>query len=345
MTSLSQINQSQEYINFLTDLKLKIHSAQQRSALAINAELIGLYWHIGRSIIVMQETKIWGNAIVDQLSKDLQHLYPGISGFSRSNLFAMRQMVSFFDASAETVPQAVGQLPWGHIRVIMAKIKDNQIAQFYLKSTFEYGWSRNILEMQIEQKLHEREGKAITNFNNTLTKEQSDLAQQTLKDPYIFDFLTLQKDAQEFLIERNLIQHITKFLLELGKGFAFIGNQYHLVVGNKDYYLDLLFYHLRLKCYMVIELKSGEFKPEYAGKLNFYLSAVDEYLRSDTDNPTIGIILCKNKEKIDVEFALRDINKPIGVSSFRFDEIPLEYQNVLPSVDEFEQGFKDIVNQ
>jgi len=329
--------QSSEYLNFLTDLKGRIHTAQMRSALAANAEMIGLYWHIGRSIIQIQQEKPWGNAVVKQLSIDLIKAYPGISGFSRTNLFAMRQMVLFFDPQSEIVPQAVGQIPWGHIRVIMAKVKDLKIADFYLKGTMEYGWSRDILVMQIEQSLHEREGKSVTNFQSVLPKPQSDLAQQTLKDPYIFDFMTLSKDAKERDIERQLIQHIAHFLMELGKGFAFMGSQYPIFINNKDYFLDLLFYHVNLRCFVVIELKKGEFKPEYAGKLNFYLSAVDDLMRGEHDNPTIGIILCKNRDKIDVEYSLRDINKPIGVSAFQFNEIPVSIQSQLPTIEELEQ--------
>lgn len=232
--------------------------------------------------------------------------YPGVSGFSRTNLFAMRQMVLFFGPDAEIVPQAVGQLPWGHIRVIMAKTKELSIAEYYAKATLEYGWTRDVLVMQIEQKLHEREGKAVSNFKTVLPKPQSDLAQQTLKDPYLFDFLTLEKDVKEREIERQLVQHIARFLLELGKGFAFMGSQYHIHINKKDYYLDLLFYHVQLRCFVVIELKSGEFKPEYAGKINFYLSAVDDLMRSENDQPSIGIVLCKDRDRLDVEYALRD---------------------------------------
>jgi predicted nuclease of restriction endonuclease-like (RecB) superfamily len=329
--------QSSEYRDFLADLKGRIHAAQMRSALAANAEMIGLYWYIGRSIIQLQQEKPWGNAVVKQLSADLIKAYPGISGFSRTNLFAMRQMVLFFDPQSKIVPQAVGQLPWGHIRVILAKIKDLTIADFYLKGTVAYGWSRDILVMQIEQRLHEREGKSVTNFQTALPKPQSDLAQQTLKDPYIFDFMTLAKDAKEQEIERQLIQHIAHFLMELGKGFAFMGSQYPMHINNKDYFLDLLFYHVNLRCFVVIELKKGEFKPEYAGKVNFYLSAVDDLMRGEHDNPSIGIILCKNRDKLDVEYALRDINKPIGVSAFQFNEMPVHIQSQLPTVEELEQ--------
>jgi len=335
---------SSEYIKFLSDLKNRIHASQMRAALSVNSELISLYWHIGKSIIHFQKEKGWGSAVVKQLANDLNNAYPGITGFSRTNLFAMRQMYLFFSQISEYVPQSVGQLPWGHIRVILAKIKDIPTAEFYLKASFEFGWSRNILEMQIEQKLHKRQGKAITNFAATLPKSHSDLAQQTLKDPYIFDFLTLGKNAREREIEKQLLKHITTFLLELGKGFAFIGNQYPLRINNKEYYLDLLFYHIKLRCFIVIELKTGEFKPEYAGKVNFYLSAIDDLLRSKTDQPSIGIILCKNKNKIDVEYALRDIAKPIGVSSFRFNDIPSDIQSQLPTAKQLEEELKTLEN-
>lgn len=357
------LNKTSEYRSFLSDLKKRIHNSQMRAALSANKEMIELYWHIGLSVINLQKEKSWGNAVVEQLSEDLKNSYPGITGFSRTNLFAMRQMVLFFlpyittelsnnevistnativPPKATIVPQLVGLLPWGHIRVLISKIKDYEKAVFYIKNIIEYGWSRDVLLMQIEQNLYEREGKAVTNFKNSLPYPQSDLAQQTLKDPYMFDFLTLEKNVQERQIEKSLIRHITQFLLELGKGFAYIGNQYHLQVNEKDYYLDLLFYHVKLKCYVVIELKSGEFKPEYAGKINFYLSAVDDLLRSETDNPSIGIILCKNKDRLDVEYALRDINKPIGVSSFTFKEIPTQIKHELPTVEQIEEEFSGL---
>jgi predicted nuclease of restriction endonuclease-like (RecB) superfamily len=248
----------------------------------------------------------------------------------------MRQFYLFFSPGFEVVPQPVGQLPWGHIRTILGKIKDVDIALFYAVACAENGWSRSILDLQIEQSLHLRQGLAPSNFKAVLPSPQSELAQQTLKDPYIFDFMTLSQQAVERDVENQLVANITRFLLELGKGFAFLGRQYSLEVNNRSYFLDLLFYHTRLKCYVVIELKTGEFKPEYVGKINFYLSAVDDLLRSEGDQPSIGLILCKNKERLDVEYALRDVNKPIGVSSFITKEIPMDIQAQLPTVAEIE---------
>ena len=227
-------------------------------------------------------------------------------------------------------------MPWGHVRTLLTKVKDVETALLYAQNCIENGWSRSVLEWQIEQRFHERAGKAVGNFTKTLPAPQSELVQQSLKDPYVFDFLTLAPQAVERDIENQLVAQITRFLLELGKGFAFLGRQYPLTVNGRDYFLDLLFYHTRLKCYVVIELKAGEFKPEYIGKLNFYLSAADDQLRAPDDQPTIGLILCKDKDKLDVEYALRDIHKPMGVSSFIGKEIPLSVQSQLPSVEDIE---------
>jgi predicted nuclease of restriction endonuclease-like (RecB) superfamily len=326
----------------LDEIKHHIKSSQLRAVLAANSELIALYWHIGQSIVSLQTAKRWGTAVVEQLAADLRSEHPGIQGFSRTSLFAMRQMYLFFSPRFETVPQIVGQLPWGHIRTILGKIKDVDVARFYMAACIENGWTRPILELQIEQSLHTRQGAAPTNFSNVLPSPQSDLAQQSFKDPYLFDFLTLSQRAIERDVENQLIAHITRFLLELGKGFAFLGRQYSLEINGRNYILDLLFYHTKLKCYVVIELKIGEFKPEYAGKMNFYLSAVDDLLRSDSDAPSIGMILCKGKDRFDVEYALRDINKPIGVSSFITREIPVEAESQLPTVEQLERELKDI---
>lgn len=332
------------YQQVLDEIKHHIKSSQLRAILAANSELIGLYWHIGQSIVTLQAAKSWGTAVVEQLSADLRAEHPGIQGFSRTSLFAMRQMYLFFSPRFATVPQIVGQLPWGHIRTILGKTKDVEVALFYMAACAENGWTRSILELQIEQLLHIRQGAAPTNFSDALPSPQSELAQQSFKDPYLFDFLTLSPKAIERDVENQLIAHITKFLLELGKGFAFLGRQYSLEINGRNYILDLLFYHTRLKCYVVIELKIGEFKPEYAGKMNFYLSAVDDLLRSDSDAPSIGLILCKGKDKFDVEYALRDINKPIGVSSFITREIPVEVKSQLPTVEQLEQELKDVAD-
>jgi predicted nuclease of restriction endonuclease-like (RecB) superfamily len=333
---MSEITQHGEYRQALADIQLRIQTAQVRAVLAVNGELLALYWDIGRSLLQWQRDLGWGAAVVEQMASDLHASYPEMKGFSRSSLFAMRQMVVFFSPQFEVVPQPVGQMPWGHVRTLLTKVKSVDTALLYAQNCIENGWSRSVLAWQIEQRFHERAGKAIGNFNKTLPSPQSELVQQSLKDPYVFDFLMLTPQAVERDIENQLVAQITRFLLELGKGFAFLGRQYPLAVNGKDYFLDLLFYHTRLKCYVVIELKAGEFKPEYIGKLNFYLSAVDDQLRTADDQATIGLILCKDKDKLDVEYALRDINKPMGVSSFIGKDIPLSVKSELPSVEEIE---------
>lgn len=333
---MSDITQHTDYRQAIAAIKQRIQASQTRAVLAVNVELLGLYWDIGRQLNAWQRERAWGSAVVEQMAQDLQASYPGMKGFSRSSLFAMRQFYAFFSPQFEVVPQAVGQMPWGHVRTLLAKVKSVEVVLLYAQACREHGWSRTVLEWQIEQRFHERAGQAVGNFAQTLPSPQSELVQQSLKDPYVFDFLTLAPQAMERDIENQLVAQITRFLLELGKGFAFLGRQYPLAVNGRDYFLDLLFYHARLKCYVVIELKAGEFKPEYVGKLNFYLSAVDDQLRATDDQPTIGLILCKNKDKLDVEYALRDIHKPMGVSSFITKDIPLSVQAQLPTVQEIE---------
>ena len=332
-----------DYRQGLEDIKRRIQSAQTRAVLAANTELLQLYWDIGRQLAQWQKERDWGTAVVEQMATDLQSAYPGIKGFSRPSLFAMRQFYAFLSprfGQFEFVSQPVRQIPWGHIRTLLVKVKSVDEALLYAQACVDNGWSRNVLTLQIEQRYHERIGHAVSNFAQALPAPQSELVQQSLKDPYVFDFLTLQADAVERDIENQLVAHITRFLLELGKGFAFLGRQYALQVNGRDYFLDLLFYHARLKCYVVIELKAGAFKPEYVGKLNFYLSAVDDLLRTEGDQPTIGLILCKDKDHLDVEYALRDIHKPMGVSSFITKDIPLDVQSQLPSVQEIEDELK-----
>lgn len=332
-----------DYRQGLEDIKRRIQSAQTRAVLAANTELLQLYWDIGRQLAQWQKERDWGTAVVEQMATDLQSAYPGIKGFSRPSLFAMRQFYAFLSprfGQFEFVSQPVRQIPWGHIRTLLVKVKSVDEALLYAQACVDNGWSRSVLTLQIEQRYHERIGQAASNFAKALPAPQSELVQQSLKDPYVFDFLTLQADAVERDIENQLVAHITRFLLELGKGFAFLGRQYALQVNGRDYFLDLLFYHARLKCYVVIELKAGAFKPEYVGKLNFYLSAVDDLLRTEGDQPTIGLILCKDKDHLDVEYALRDIHKPMGVSSFITKDIPLDVQSQLPSVQEIENELK-----
>ncbi len=330
------------YQSLFIDIKQKIQRSQIKAAVAVNSEMIHLYWEIGKSIAEKQKKDGWSAGIIPQLSKDLQLEIPGTKGFSERNL---GRMLSFYREypNATILPQLVAKLPWGHNILLIEKIKDKKLRFWYAEQCITNNWSRDILDTQIKTNLFGRLGKSVNNFEDSLPSPLSDLAIQTLKDPYIFDFLTLDAQHRERDIEKQLIQHITQFLLELGKGFAFIGNQFHLKIEENDYYLDLLFYHTRLKCYVVIELKNTRFIPEYAGKLNFYLSAVDSLIKDSVDNPTIGILLCKDKSNIEVEFALRDINKPMGVSELKLSEsLPENLKSNLPTIEEIEVEFDKI---
>ncbi len=346
-----------EYIIWLKELKNAIRTTQIKASLAVNSLLIEFYWVLGRKI-TEKEAK-WGSKFLETLSKDLQSEFPDMKGFSVSNLKTCKLFYNYFPSGSQAVNQIEGkkssqavnsnstdiifQIPWGHTKHIITKIKDKEEALYYIKKTIQNNWSRDVLALQIKSNLYKREGKSVNNFTNSLPLPFSDLAVQTLKDPYIFDFLQLNEDFKEKDIENQLVNHIRKFLLELGKGFAFVGQQYHIEISEKDYYIDLLFYHIKLKCYVVIELKNKGFIPEYAGKLNFYLSAVDTILKEENDKPTIGILLCREKNNIEAEFALRDINKPIGVSEFQLTEIiPDELKSSLPTIEEIE---KELLNQ
>ncbi len=304
------------YEDFLRDLKQRIHAAQMRAVGAVNSELILLYWHIGREILERQNRAGWGAKVIGRLAVDLHGEFPDVKGFSRTNLLSMR---AFAEAWPEEsfVQQVVGQIPWGHNLRILDLVKGQEQRKWYARAALQHGWSRNVLVLQIESGLHRRQGKTQTNFPRTPPAPQSDLARQVLKDPYNFDFLTLTEGAREKDLETGLLEHLRKFLLELGVGFAFVGSQYPIEVGGEDFKIDLLFYHLKLRCFVVIDLKMGAFKPEYAGEMNFYLSAVDDLLRHSDDRPSIGIVLCKAKNAVVAEYALRDTAKPIGISSFR----------------------------
>ncbi len=332
--------QNQEYKNWLKDLKQKVLRTQLKAATQVNSTLLSFYWELGAEIVERQQTAQWGEGFLKQLSQDLMAEFPEIKGFSKRNLELIRQWYLYWSQTSEIAKQAVSQLvniPWGHNLKIIAQCKTPEEALYYVVNTIQHGWSRSVLTHQIESGLYQREGKAITNFADTLPAPQSDLAQQTLKDPYVFDFLTLSKQHNECDLEQGLIEHITQFLLELGAGFAYMGRQYPVTVGERDFYIDLLFYHARLHCYVVIELKIGDFEPEHAGKLNFYIKAVDEQLCKAGDAPTIGILLCKNKDKLVAEYALSDINKPIGVSEYQLTQsLPDNLKPSLPSIEEIE---------
>ena len=327
---------SSAYKALLAGLKRRIQEAQVRAGLAVNRELVLLYWSIGREILVRQDREGWGAKVIDSLARDLHQSFPEMKGLSPRNLKYMRALAEAWPEES-IVQQAAAQIPWFHNCTLLDKVKDPLERLWYTQQTIANGWSRNVLILQIESGLYRRQGKAISNFEIALPMPQSDLAQQLLKDPYNFDFLTLGKDARERDIERGLLDHLRQFLLELGSGFAFVGSQVPLEVGGEDYHLDLLFYHLKLRCFIVAELKVGTFRPEYAGKMNFYLSAVDDLLRHPTDQPSIGLILCRSKEGIVVEYALRDIGKPMGIAEFRLTEsLPDSLKSTLPSIEELE---------
>ncbi|MCE2721337.1 MAG: YhcG family protein [Dolichospermum sp.] len=326
----------EDYHHFFEELKERIRNAQVRAALAINRELILLYSQIGRDILNRQQQQKWGAKVIDNLAVDLRKAFPEMKGFSSRNLKYMRSFAETYQ-DFEFVQQPLAQITWGHNIRILDTVKNATEREWYIRQTIEQGWSRNVLVHQIESGLYKRQGKADTNFSRTLPNPQSELAQQLFKDPYNFDFINLGKEAQERDLERALIERIRDFLLELGVGFAFVGSQYHLEVEGEDFYLDLLFYHLRLRCFVVIDLKVEEFKPEFSGKMSFYVSAVDELLKHRDDMPTIGIILCKYKKQKIVEYSLRDMNKPIEVSSYQLREgLPERLQESLPTIEQLE---------
>ena len=333
------------YAPFLGELKTRIRQAQSRTALAINSALIELYWSIGEAIVQQQENAQWGESVLGRLSDDLRRGFPELKGFSRRNLYRMRAFYLAYREQPEFVPQVVAQIPWGHNTLLLEKIKESELREWYARATIQNGWSRAVLEAQIETRLHERQGAALSNFGRTLPTPQSELAQQVLKDPYNFDFLSLHDVAVERDLERGLLEHLKAFMLELGVGFSFVGSQVHLEVGGEDFYLDLLFYHLKLRCFVVIDLKMTAFKPEYAGKMNFYLSAVDDLMRHPQDEPSIGILLCKSKNEVIAEYALRDISKPLGVAEYRLAEaLPEKLEGSLPTIEELEaelEGLED----
>ncbi len=325
------------YADWLADLKGRIHGAQQRATLAVNRELVLLYWQIGRDILQRQAAQGWGAKVIERLAQDLRVAFPEMKGFSRANLMYMRAFAQAWP-DAEIVQQAVGQLPWGHNLVLLTQLKDPELRLAYAQNAIAHGWSRNVLNIHIETRRLERSGQAITNFEARLPQPQSDLARESLKDPYRFDFLGLSDEAHEREIEGALVKHVTEFLLELGAGFAFVGRQVLLDVGGDDFFIDLLFYHLKLRCYVVIELKAGKFKPEHLGQLGFYLTAVDAQVKHPDDGPTIGLLLCKSRNKVVAEYALRDTAQPLGVAEYKLlESLPAELKINLPSIAQIER--------
>ncbi len=325
------------YADWLADLKGRIHTAQQRATLVVNRELLLLYWQIGRDILARQAEQGWGTKVIDRLAQDLRIAFPDMKGFSPRNLKYMR---AFADAwpDGEFVQQAVARLPWGHNLVLLDRLPGPETRKWYATKALEHNWSRNVLVMQIEMRLLERSGRAVTNFPDTLPAPQSDLARESIKDPYRFDFLGLSEAAQEREIEHALVRHVTEFLLELGAGFAFVGRRVLLDVAGDEFFIDLLFYHLKVRCYVVVELKASKFKPEHLGQLSFYLTAVDEQVKHPQDGPTIGLLLCKSKNKVVAEYVLRNLNKPLGVADYQLVEsLPPELQTSLPSIEQIER--------
>lgn len=356
---MSELYSNADYRQWILTIKTRVQSSQVKAAVAVNRELLELYWFLGEQILEKQATAKWGDGFLKQMSKDLLAEFPDLKGFSHRNLKSIRQWHSFWTQTAAIGKQAVSQIdekgkqlvsqieinprqlvsqiPWGHNILLIQKLKEPTEALFYVQKTIENNWSRSVLTHHIESQLHLREGKAITNFQTTLPAPESDLAHQLLRDPYNFDFLTLTQRHNERELESGLVDHLTKFLLELGAGFAFVGRQYKIEVDGDEYSIDLLFYHLKLHCYVVIELKVDKFKPEYAGKLNFYVSAVDAQVRSEQDAATIGILICKSKSDIKVEYSLRDLNKPIGVSEYQIAaSLPEELRSSLPTIEQIE---------
>lgn len=353
------------YGDLLGEIKARIARSRIEAALAANHVLIDLYWHIGRAIVERQQVQGWGKSVVERLATDIQAAFPGISGFSPRNVWRVRAFYLAYtegvkilsrpvtelsgvilprpvaELNGENLPPAMKQIPWGHNSVLLDRLQDSAQRIWYAQKTLEYGWSRAVLVHQIKSRLYEREGNAVTNFAAALPPSQSDLAKQAIKDPYVFDFLTISGDAAERDLERGLVEHIRRFLLELHVGFAFVGSQYHIEVADDDFYIDLLFYHLRLRCFVVIDLKAGAFKPEDAGKMSFYLAAVDDTLRHPDDKPTIGIVLCGTKKRLIAEYALRNMSAPIGVSEYRLaTTLPEDLKGSLPSVEALESELR-----
>lgn len=367
MKSKSELSSATEYKSWLLGLKQRFRQAQLKAAVSVNSALLEFYWELGAAIVEKQKIVAWGSGFLKQLSIDLRTEFPDVDGFSQRNLEHIRRWYLFyyakisiakqpasqlkvsersakkhspdpqFDAALKEIVTELFQIPWWHNVVIVQKCQNIDKALFYVQRTIANGWSRAVLIHQIESGLYERSGKAINNFARTLPETQSELAHELIKDPYVFDFLTFSEDYHEKKLEKALIDHIAHFLVELGAGFAYMGRQIPIKVGQKDFYIDLLFYHVKMHCYVVVELKTVDFEPEFAGKLNFYLKAVEMQIKSDRDEPTIGILLCKGKDKVVVEYALSDISKPMGVSEYQLTQsLPDELKSSLPSIEAFE---------
>jgi predicted nuclease of restriction endonuclease-like (RecB) superfamily len=348
------VPQTVAYTEFLEDLRSRIRTARMRATLSVHRELLQLYWDIGREIVRRQESEGWGSSVIQQISADLKKSFPAVRGFSESNIWRMRAFFLAYQGSGgilaqparesdgRPMPVTIPDLPWGHQITLFERVKEPDERAWYGQMAMGEGWSRSVLSHQIESGLFDRHGQAITNFDSSLPGHQSDLAKELFKDPYHFDFLELSADAEERDLETALLGHLRDFLLELGVGFALVGSQYGLEVGGQEYRLDLLFYHVRLRCFVAVELKVGSFKPEHAGKMNFYLASLDDQLRRDEDQPSIGLILCKDRNRVVVEYALRGSNRPIGVAEYRLTKrLPQELRGSLPTPEELRRGLKE----
>ena len=348
MTKSTALLTQNDYKNWLVDLKTKIKQSQLKAAVKVNYELLNLYWELGKEIVAKEAHTNWGDALIPTLSQDLKKEFPEIKGFSVANLHNIRYWYKFYTQN-EFVLQPVRQIedmvkniPWGHNQRIMYKCKNIDEALFYVQKTLDNGWSRSVLEHQIDGLLYQRQGKAISNFDIHLPALQSDLAKQTLKDPYNFDFLTLREEYNEKELESALVERITDFLLELGSGFSYLGKQVHLKVGESDFYIDLLFYHVKLHAYVVVELKTEKFKPEFIGQLNFYVTAVNKQIKTEKDHQTIGILICKDKDNVVAEYALADVSQPIGIAEYQLKQLlEQEFKHSLPTIEEIENGLAD----
>ena len=341
---MNELTNTKNYQTFLKEITEQIKKSQIKALNSVNHELTVLYYGIGRVIYQKKEIEGWGSKIIKQLSSDLKNELPKVKGFSERNImFMLRFYKEYPENEIVKQPVSLFQVSWSHNIVLIQKIKDRELREWYRQKTLQEGWGRDTLIQKIKQEIHEKEGKLVSNFKTILPSTNSELVQQSFKDPYLFDFLTMAEPFREREFELNLVKHMEKFLLELGSGFAFVGRQYHLEVSDKDFYVDLLFYHLKLRCYIVIELKKGEFKPSYSGQINFYCSVVDDVLAHKEDNPTIGLILCQEKDEIVAEYSLRNMSQPIGISEYELTEVlPKEFASSLPTIEMLENEFTEI---
>jgi len=335
-----------EYNSFLVDIKNKIKLSQQKAFSSVNQEMIKLYFNIGLVIDARQKELGWGAKVIDKLSLDILEEFPDMKGFSSRNIKRMLRFYKEYRTDFSKVPLTVAQIPWTHNIILIEKIKDKKLRYWYMQKVLENGWSKDILSLMIKSEVHKREGNLVSNFKEVLPKNDSDLVQQSFKDPYLFDFMSITEPFKERELENSLIKNMEKFLIELGSGFAFVGRQYKLEIGDDEFYIDLLFYHLKLRCFVVVELKKGKFKPEYSGQVNFYCGAIDSILAQKDDKPTIGLILCQEKNEIVAEYSLKNMSQPIGISKYQLTEVlPKEFESSLPTIEMIENELTNTLNK